>query len=88
MEPLTALDEALGAWRKGADLLRARQWLNRRFGKEDWDEAFDALMSAAQKGNVRAAELLMRYAFGLPSQAIDAEEELPLIQMVEVVKEK
>lgn len=59
-----------GAGRKSdAEIQRCRDLMADAISDDDWREIFLALLKAAKKGNHRAAELLMRYAFGVPPQA-------------------
>lgn len=68
-----------GAGRKSnADIQRARELIAQAVTDADWVAIFAMLGLKALEGNEKAAELLMRYTFGLPTQTVDIENETPL----------
>ena len=77
-----------GAGRKSnAEIFNMRHLLDQALAEDEWIEIFQSLSQSARQGNLQAAKLLFQYRFGQPSVVADEEEDLPQIQMVEVVKE-
>jgi hypothetical protein len=59
-----------GAGRKtDAEIARCRELIAKAVTDQDWLDIFKALLASSKRGNFRSAELLMRYAFGVPPQA-------------------
>lgn len=64
-----------GAGRKSnADIDRARTLIAEAVTDDDWRDIFKLLAIKAAQGDTRAAELLMKYQFGLPTQPLDVEQ--------------
>ena len=77
-----------GAGRKSnAEIGRARALINDAVSDGQWKKIFAGLAKAAASGDVRAADLLMRYAFGLPTQFVAGDDDAPPIMFVNVKRE-
>lgn len=75
----------VGAGRKSNTEIRlAREILDTFITDADWQGIFAALVKAAKEADVRAAQLLLAYRFGLPTQNISADEEAPPIRIIHV----
>lgn len=73
----------VGAGRKRSRKTRqARELLEASVTTSDWQGILDALVQSAKEANVRAAQFLFSYAFGLPTQKIAGDSEAPPIQFI------
>lgn len=71
-----------GAGRKSdADIQKARHLIDQAVSDADWVSIFQSLAIVAIEGNVKAAELLMRYKFGQPVQPLDIEGDAQLVHI-------
>ena len=65
------------------ELAQARELIDKAVTRRQWLAIFKRLASSK---DVRAAQLLMAYRFGLPTQIVAGDSDAPPIRIIEVVR--